>query len=206
MWTFFVPRLPQRLGASRRPMTGSGLPPKVPGFPPSRECGIVGIGSAKTSYRQTPLRDPLRISQSRNQKEVLMLYALLAYHVEADVAAWTPEEDAAVMTDLHRVRDRLNQKGHLGPAARLGWTKKARTLRGPGAGLVIDGPFAETKEQLLGFYILDCATEEAAIEAARDLRRVNPSAVYEIRPLALYLPGVAFPRTEATADDQAGRV
>jgi hypothetical protein len=32
---------------------------------------------------------------------------------------------------------------------------------------VIDGPFAETKEQLLGFYIVDCATLEAAIEAAR---------------------------------------
>ena len=132
-----------------------------------------------------------------------MLYALLAYHVEADVASWTPEEDAAVMTDLHRVHDRLDQKRHLGPAARLGWTKTARTLRGPGAGLVIDGPFAEIKEQLLGFYILDCATEEAAIEAARDLRRVNPSAVYEIRPVSLYLPGVAFPRTEAAADDQA---
>jgi hypothetical protein len=135
-----------------------------------------------------------------------MLYALLAYHVEADVASWTPEEDAAVMTDLHRVHDRLNQNGRLGPAARLGWTKKARTLRGPGAGLAIDGPFAETKEQLLGFYILDCATEEAAIEATRDLRRVNPSAVYEIRPVSLYLPGVSLPRTEAAANDQAGGI
>jgi hypothetical protein len=132
-----------------------------------------------------------------------MLYALLAYHVETDVASWTPEKDAAVMTDLHGVHDRLNQKGRLGPAARLGWTNKARTLRGPGAGVVVDGPFAETKEQLLGFYIVDCAGEEAAIEAARELHRVNPSAVYEIRPLALYLPGVSFPRTEAAADDQA---
>jgi hypothetical protein len=86
-----------------------------------------------------------------------------------------------------------------------GWAGRRR--RAPcGAGLAIDGPFAETKEQLLGFYILDCATEEAAIEAARYLRRVNPSAVYEIRPLALYLPGVAFPRTEAEADDQAGGI
>ena len=72
-----------------------------------------------------------------------MLYAILAYHVEAEVASWTPEEDAALMADLHRVHDRLNQEGRLGPAARLGATEKARTLRGPGAGLVIDGPFAE---------------------------------------------------------------
>lgn len=126
-----------------------------------------------------------------------MLYAILAYHVEAEVASWTPEEDAALMTDLNRVHDRLNQQGRLGPAARLGATGKARTLRGPGAGVVIDGPFAETKEQLLGLYVVDCATEDAAIEAARDLRRVNPSAVYEIRPIVLYLPGSPFPVTEA---------
>jgi hypothetical protein len=130
-----------------------------------------------------------------------MLYAILAYHVETDVMSWTPEEDAALMVDLHRVHDRLNQEGRLGPAARLGATKKARTLRGPGAGAVIDGPFAETKEQLLGFYVVDCATEAAAIEAACDLRRANPSAVYEIRPISLYLPGVPFPMTEAVGGD-----
>ncbi len=59
---------------------------------------------------------------------------------------------------------------------------------------------------MLGFYVLDCATEEAVIAAARDLRRANPSAVYEIRPVALYLPGVPFPRTEAATGDQAGGV
>jgi hypothetical protein len=55
--------------------------------------------------------------------------------------------------------------------------------------MVLDGPFAETKEQLLGFYVVDCETRDAAIEAARDLRRANPTAVYEIRPVLLYLPG-----------------
>jgi hypothetical protein len=132
--------------------------------------------------------------------EVPMLYAILAYHVETDVMSWTPEEDAAVMTDLLRLHDRLYQEESLGPSARLGATKKARTLRGPGAGTVIDGPFAETKEQLLGLYVVDCASEDAAIEIARDLRRVNPTAVYEIRPVSLYLPGVPFPTTEAVAD------
>ena len=126
-----------------------------------------------------------------------MLYAFLAYHVETEVTSWTPEEDAALMVNLHQVHDRLHQAGRLGPAARLGVTSKARTLRGPGAGTVIDGPFAETKEQLLGLYVLNCASEAAAIEAARELRQVNPSAVYEIRPVQLYLPGVPFPVTEA---------
>lgn len=128
-----------------------------------------------------------------------MLYAILAYHVEAEVLSWTPEADAALMTELHRVHDRFKQAGRLGPAARLGETGKARTLRGPGPGMVIDGPFAETKEQLLGFYVLNCESEAAAIEAARDLRRVNPSAVYEIRPITVYLPGVTMPTTGASA-------
>lgn len=119
-----------------------------------------------------------------------MYYAILAYHVEEVVESWSAREDAALMTDLHKVHDRLNEEGRLGPAARLEGTKQACTLRGPGAGIVIDGPFAETKEQLLGFYVVDCATREEAVKAARDLRRANPTAVYEIRPISLYLPGV----------------
>ena len=119
-----------------------------------------------------------------------MLYAILAYHVEAEVMSWTAQEDAAVMNDLDMVHDRLTQHTHLGPAARLGSTEKARTLRGPGAGFVVDGPFAETKEQLLGFYVMEFASADEAIAAARDLRRANPSAVYEIRPILVYRPGM----------------
>jgi len=130
-----------------------------------------------------------------------MLYAILAYHVEAEVMSWTPEEDAALMTNLLAVHDRLNEKKLLGPAARLGGTAEARTLRGPGAGMVLDGPFAETKEQLLGLYVVDCENEAAAIGVARDLRRVNPTAVYEIRPIRLYLPGASIPET-ASEDGQ----
>jgi hypothetical protein len=70
-------------------------------------------------------------------------------------------------------------------------------LRGTGRGVAIDGPFTETKEQLLG--VLNCESEAAAIEAARDLRRVNPGAVYEIRPISIYLPGVAVPATGGAA-------
>ena len=129
-----------------------------------------------------------------------MLYAILAYHVEAEVTSWTQAQDAAVMAGLGEAHTRINQTGKLGPAARLGATQKALTLRGPGAGTVLDGPFAETKEQLLGFYIVDVDDEEAAVAAARELRTANPTAVYEIRPIALFLPGLGLPRTE---DDSA---
>jgi hypothetical protein len=132
-----------------------------------------------------------------------MLYAILAYHVEEHVASWTPEQDAALMLDLNKVHDRLNQEKRMGPAARLGATKGACVLRGPGKGYVTDGPFTESKEQLLGFYDVDCADRDAAIAAARDLRQANPSAMYEIRPVKLYRPGVPFPLTEAGVEEQA---
>src|SRR3954452_17521914 len=129
-----------------------------------------------------------------------MLYAILAYHVETEVLSWTAQEDATVMSDLNQVHQRLTQETSVGPAARLGPTRTARTLRGPGAGFVVDGPFAETKEQLLGFYVMDFVSEEAAVEAARALRRANPSAVYEIRPVSLFLPGAPIASTEAPSD------
>lgn len=126
-----------------------------------------------------------------------MLYAILAYHVEDEILSWTPEEDAAVVAKVIEVQVPLRASGHLGPAARLDGTKKARTLRGPGAGVVLDGPFAETKEQLLGFHLVDYDTEEEAIAAARKLRQVNPSAVYEIRPVKLYVPADGFGTTSS---------
>jgi hypothetical protein len=119
-----------------------------------------------------------------------MLYAILAYHREAEVMSWTSEQDAALMSNLLEAHERVKSKAGLGSTARLGETRKALTLRN---GTVIDGPFAETKEQLLGFYMLDCANEDAAVDAARELQRVNPGAVYEIRPIRRYIPGAALP-------------
>ncbi|NLS18196.1 YciI family protein [Rhizobium sp. P40RR-XXII] len=127
-----------------------------------------------------------------------MYYAILAYHEEGIVESWSKEEDAALMTELLEINDRMVAQKSLGPAARLGSTQNAVTLRGPGAGLVIDGPFAETKEQLLGFYVVDFPMLDAAVEAARELRRANPTAVYEIRPVALYLPGAPLPSGEGS--------
>jgi hypothetical protein len=67
--------------------------------------------------------------------------------------------------------------------------KSVKGSTGRGGDMVIDGPFAETKEQLLGFYVVDFPSIDGAIEAAREMRRSNPTAIYEIRPVMLYLPG-----------------
>jgi len=69
--------------------------------------------------------------------------------------------------------------------ARLLPTTAATTLRkDQDPPLVVDGPFAETKEQLLGFYIIDCKSLDEAIETSRELARANMGGSYEIRPVA----------------------
>ncbi len=123
-----------------------------------------------------------------------MLYAMLAYHDESDVQSWSEAEDDALMDQLNAVHDRLGRAEALGPAARLGATAKAVVVRG--RGLVSDGPFAETKEALLGFYILDCADMAEAVRAAEDFKAANPGAIYELRPIVLYRPGKAIPLTD----------
>ena len=56
---------------------------------------------------------------------------------------------------------------------------------------VVDGPFAETKEQFLGFFVLEAETLEEAIQFARELSAANPAnGTYEIRPLQFFNPGV----------------
>ena len=80
-----------------------------------------------------------------------MLYAILAYHVEAEVMSWTPEEDAALMTNLLQVHDRLNEKKLLGPAARLGATADARTLRVRGTGWCSTGRLPKPKSNCWGY-------------------------------------------------------
>ena len=96
-----------------------------------------------------------------------MLYAILCYNSEDVVGSWTKEEDDAVMARLGVVEQELAAAGKLGPVARLVPTTAATTVRKGREPLVIDGPFAETKEQLLGFYVVDCSTLDEAIETAR---------------------------------------
>jgi hypothetical protein len=119
-----------------------------------------------------------------------MLYAILCYDAEDVVGAWTKEQDEAAIGKLAVVTKKLADEGRLGPVARLLPTTAATTVRKGREAMVIDGPFAETKEQLLGFYVVECASLEAAIDTARDLARASSSrGSFELRPLSVFLPG-----------------
>ena len=94
------------------------------------------------------------------------------------------------MVKLGGVMDKLSRQGKLGPVARLLPTTAATTLRKDREQpIVIDGPFAETKEQLLGFYIVDCQSLDEVLEIARELGQANPGGAYEIRPVGVFFPG-----------------
>ena len=123
-----------------------------------------------------------------------MLYAFLCYNNEDAVFSWSQAEDEKVMSALRAVQTPLERAGRLGPVARLMPTTAATTLRKDSEPpLVLDGPYAETKEQLLGFYVIECEDLEAALDVARDLAKANPGGAYEVRPLRLFRPGSLKP-------------
>lgn len=116
-----------------------------------------------------------------------MQYAILCYHDETITSGWSKDEDAAVMARLEAVQAPVRAAGKLVTSLRLLPTTAATTLR-KDENLVIDGPFAETKEQLLGLYVVDVDGLEDALNFARSLGKANPGGAYELRPIG-YLMG-----------------
>ncbi|EIM76853.1 YciI family protein [Nitratireductor sp. L1-7-SE] len=127
-----------------------------------------------------------------------MLYAILCYHNEDVVMSWSQEEDDAVLAKRRRVQKELVDTDRMGPAIRLMPTSAATTLRASGnEHLVLDGPFAETKEQLLGFYVVDCENLEEVVDFAKRMKE-GESVTFEIRPVQIFEKG-NLPEREPSA-------
>ena len=132
---------------------------------------------------------------------------MLCYNNEEMVCGWTKEQDEAVMAQLSKVHERWEKAGKLKPSIRLLPTSAATTLHKQ-KDMVLDGPFAETKETLLGFYIIDVSGLDEAVVFARELAAANPGGAYELRPIHLYLPGApiegAYEADRQYAGDKVG--
>jgi hypothetical protein len=126
-----------------------------------------------------------------------MMYAVLCYNNEEMVCGWSKEEDDAVMDRLSKAHEKWEKAGKLKPSIRLLPTSAATTLH-KAKDLVIDGPYAETKEALLGFYIIDVENLDEGLQFARDLATANPGGAYELRPVHLYNPGSPIEGAYAT--------
>ena len=116
-----------------------------------------------------------------------MLYSILIYVDESRVDAMSAAEEEAHVAKHIVIHDKLVEQGRMGPVVRLMPTSTAVQVRTKGEPMLIDGPFAETKEQFLGFYIVDCETIEEAIAVARSLPSIG--TIFEVRPVKLFFPG-----------------
>ncbi|WP_394821718.1 YciI family protein [Pendulispora albinea] len=123
-----------------------------------------------------------------------MLYSILIYGSQDDVAAMSTEEDDAIVAQHVALQQPLLAAGKLGPVARLTDPADAKTYRPGREPLVMDGPFAETKEQLLGLYVVDCGTLDEAIDLARSMPTLA-STCFEVRPVSWFEPGSVGART-----------
>lgn len=111
-----------------------------------------------------------------------MLYSILVYSSPGVFEQLPEDEQQAAIDKHHALQQELAEANVLGPVAQLMGTESAVTVRQQGEQtLVLDGPFAETKEHFLGFYVLECDSLEDAIAAAKKLPL--DIAAYEIRPV-----------------------
>ena len=106
-------------------------------------------------------------------------YAILIYEAESHYAGMTPEQGQQIMQAHGRFAQQIGEKGGklLGGEA-LQPTGTATSIRGD---VVTDGPFAETKEALGGFYLIDAPDLDHALDIAKLCPA--PSGGVEVRPV-----------------------
>jgi hypothetical protein len=112
-----------------------------------------------------------------------MRYALLICTDETAMQAASPEEAQASMADYMAWGEEMGKRGLLQGGERLRPTADATTVQvREGEVLTSDGPFAETKEQIGGFYLVDCKDLDEAIEVASKIPGARQGSI-EVRPI-----------------------
>lgn len=112
-----------------------------------------------------------------------MQYVLLIYVDEEVTANRSPDENAAYFQGYGQFEGEVQQRGIKTGGAPLQSISTATTVRvREGRALITDGPFAETKEQLAGFYVLECQNLDEAIALANKMPDAQYGAI-EIRPV-----------------------
>jgi hypothetical protein len=111
-------------------------------------------------------------------------YVLLIYRTAPPSERIGDEAVHDALAGHRAVQAEAHARHELHAVAQLGDPGRAITVkRGPGAHEVTDGPYIETKEWLVGFYLVDCSSEAVAIERAKQLVP-DPGHAVEVRPVA----------------------
>jgi hypothetical protein len=112
-----------------------------------------------------------------------MKYLLLIHNNEKDLNALSDDERKQMMADFRRFTEEIRASGHYRAGSQLQPTAMATSVRvRNGKRLVTDGPFAETREQLGGYYLVDAKDLDEAIGLAERLPSARIGTI-EIRPL-----------------------
>lgn len=115
-----------------------------------------------------------------------MLYALLIYQAEEVLENYSATDADAALAAHRALQTRTKAARHFVEANQLLPSSSASTVRlRNGQISVTDGPFAETKELLIGLYVFDCATLAEAIDYAAQIPLGETGAV-EVRPIAYF--------------------
>src|SRR5450432_405859 len=117
-----------------------------------------------------------------------MQYALLLYRREELFLKRTPEETARAMAAHRPYIEMLRQKGHFVATAPLTMTPSATTLRNESGRIVTtDGPFAETREQFGGYYVIEAKDLDEALVLAKQCPVLDLGMTIEVRPVIPYV-------------------
>ena len=112
-----------------------------------------------------------------------MRYLLMICTDESTVAAMSPEEGSAMMAEYGTFMEEMGRRGVLQGGERLRPTTDATTVQvRDGEVLTSDGPFAETKEQVGGYYVVECKDLDEAIEIATKIPGARVGTI-EVRPI-----------------------
>ena len=112
-----------------------------------------------------------------------MTYALLIYRSMPSSEPLPAHEDRAALAAHRALQQESSGRGELHAVARLDDPTTSRTVKWTERGHdVTDGPYIEAKEWLVGFYLVDCATEEEALARGRAICK-DASHVIEVRPV-----------------------
>jgi hypothetical protein len=113
-----------------------------------------------------------------------MQYMLLIYANEADFNRRTAEENGKITQEYMKYTEAIRASGHLKLGDRLESVSTATTVRvRDGKPLSTDGPFAETREQLGGYYIIEAKDLDEAVSVASKMPGTRLGSV-EVRPIA----------------------
>jgi hypothetical protein len=112
-----------------------------------------------------------------------MQYLMLIYDVEAGWAKLTAAQQAAIYEEYGQFSQQIAQSGNLRAGHQLKSVTTASTVRvRDGKRVLTDGPFAETKEQLGGFYLVEAKDLDEAIAIAARIPSARSGSI-EVRPI-----------------------